>query len=469
MARIPLASISEISYLFGPQLGRRSPLARPLFWLLGKFNTKHTLSKIIRLSSLHEVNSGIVITGIGMIASVGQAREAVWDAVRAGKSNMRWLSGMPEIPDGLMIGAPCDLPQMRLGKLKVIELCERAADEAMIDAGLIPGAFNGDRFGCAISAHMGDSQYLIERDGRHDWIPPGKPPWLEQWLPNTSCVRIANEYGLFGPRLSHSTACASGLIDFISAVRAIQDDQCDLALAGSGEAITALFAAGFHRMKVLATHDDPQQACRPFDVDRCGFVMGEGAAMFVVERLSHALRRGARIYAEVLAHSVRADAHHVTGLDEESSSLAHVIDTTLKRAKLVPRDIRYINAHGTGTQVNDVTEARAIRRAMGFAANQVGVSSVKSVLGHLINAAGSVELAITALALRDGFAPPTMNLHRPDPECDLDCLPMTGRAQQFEHALKLSVAFGGHLAAVALRRWNDERTGFAYPTVARAA
>lgn len=382
---------------------------------------------------------------------------------------MRWLSGIHEIPDGLMIGATCDLDDVWPGKLKVIELCERAAEEAMIDAGLIPGAFNGDRFGCAISAHMGDCEYLLEQSNRQDWITQGKPPWIEQWLPNTSCVRIANRYGLFGPRLCHSTACASGLIDFISAVRAIQDDQCDIALAGSGEAISPLFAAGFHRMKVLATHDDPQQACRPFDVDRCGFVMGEGSAMFVIERLSHALRRGASIYAEVLAHTARADAHHVTGLDQDSDSLAYVIDTTLKQAKLVPRDISYINAHGTGTQLNDVTEARAIRRAMGFDVNRIGVSSVKSVLGHLINAAGSVELAITTLALRDGFAPPTMNLHRQDPECDLDCLPMFGREVQFEHALKLSVAFGGHLAAVALRRWNDEVSGFAYPALKRAA
>jgi 3-oxoacyl-(acyl-carrier-protein) synthase len=426
-------------------------------------------SKKFGLINHSEDNPRVVITGIGMLASVGNTREQVWQSVRAGRSKMRWLSGMNEIPDGLMIGATCDLPLLRPGKLKVIELCERAAEEAMVDAGLFPGAFNGDRFGCAISAHMGDLEFLLEQGNRQNWITQGKPPWFEQWLPNTSCIRIANRYGLFGPRLCHSTACASGLIDFISAVRAIQDDQCDIALAGSGEAISPLFAAGFHRMKVLATHDDPKQACRPFDLDRCGFVMGEGAAMFVVERLSHALRRGASIYAEILAHTARADAHHVTGLDQDSDSLAHVIDTTLKQAQLVPRDISYINAHGTGTQINDVTEARAIRRAMGFDVHRVGVSSVKSVLGHLINAAGSVELAITTLALRDGFAPPTMNLHRQDPECDLDCLPMFGREVQFEHALKLSVAFGGHLAAVALRRWNDEASGFAYPMLKRAA
>ena len=264
---------------------------------------------------------------------------------------------------------------------------------------------------------------------------------------------MANELGLYGPRLCHSTACASGMIDILSAVRAIRDNQCDLALAGSGEAIHPLFAAGFEKMRVLAHHADPKQACRPFDAARQGFVMGEGAAMFVLERLSHAQRRGAPIYAEVVAGKVMCDAHHVTGLDIESDVLSHLISATLKQSRLRPGDVGYINAHGTGTQMNDVMESRGIRKAMGAAADKLCVSSTKSMLGHLVNASGSVELAITALALRDGFAPPTLNLTTPDPECDLDYVPLVGRECKFDHALKLSVAFGGHIAAIALRRW----------------
>jgi 3-oxoacyl-(acyl-carrier-protein) synthase len=293
-------------------------------------------------------------------------------------------------------------------------------------------------------------------------------PWWEQWMPNTACSMVANRYGLYGPRLCHSVACASGLIDILAAVRSIRDGQCDIALAGSAEGIHPLFAAGFQQMKVLAYHDDPKQAARPFDSDRRGFVMGEGAAMFVIERLGHALARGATIYAEFAGGKMLAEAHHVTGLDEESEALGYLISATLKDANLLPEQIGYINAHGTGTQQNDLVETRGIRRALGRAADATCVSATKSMLGHLVNASGSVELAITTLALRDGFAPPTLNLTNPDPECNLDCIPLVGRRARVEYALKLSVAFGGHLAAVALRRWNDARTGFAYPSLTAA-
>jgi 3-oxoacyl-(acyl-carrier-protein) synthase len=272
---------------------------------------------------------------------------------------------------------------------------------------------------------------------------------------------VARDYDLRGPRLSNSTACASGTIAILKALRAIRDDQCDIALAGSSEAIHPLFAAGFYNMGVLADHADPTQACRPFDRARNGFVMGEGAAMFVLERLSHARARGAAIYAEVLGGRILNDARHVTSLDANSDVLAELIGGTLRTSGLVPRDIAYINAHGTGTQQNDLLESRAIRAAFGRAADSVCVSATKSMLGHLVNASGSVELAITALALRDGFAPPTLNLTQPDPECDIDCIPLVGRARPLEHALKLSIAFGGHLAAVVLRRWTaaDARQG----------
>ena len=245
------------------------------------------------------------------------------------------------------------------------------------------------------------------------------------------------------------------MIDLLAAVRSIQDNQCDIALAGAAEAIHPLFAAGFRKMKVLAFDEVPERACRPFDVNRRGFVMGEGAAMFVVERLSHARRRGARIYAELRGGTLMAEAHHVTGLDEESEGLARTITRTLKKADLKPADIDYINVHGTGTQQNDLVETLGIQKAFGAAASHTMVSATKSMLGHLVNASGVVELAITVLALRDGFAPPTLNLSDQDPRCNLDCVPQVGRAGRLEWALKLSVAFGGHLVAVAARRWDD--------------
>jgi 3-oxoacyl-(acyl-carrier-protein) synthase len=402
--------------------------------------------------NLH-VQDRIVITGVGMIASVGDDRESVWSAVRHGASGARSLVGVPAIPDHLLIGAAVDVEPNLPHALKVVLLCQRAADEALRDASLETIPTDRDRFGCAISGHMGDLRWL---EGSGDRI-----NWHEQWLPNSACHHVARRLGLDGPRICHSTACASGLIDILSAIRAIRDDQCDIALAGSGEAIHPLFAAGFYRMGVLARHEDPRQACRPFNLDRDGFIMGEGAAMFVVERLEHAVRRGAAIYAEVLAGAACADARHVTGLDAESDSLTHLIEETLRRARLSPSDIGYVNAHGTGTVQNDAMESRAIRRAFGPLADRVPVSSNKARLGHLVNAASSVEMAITTLALRDGFIPPTMNLTQPDPECDLDFVPLVGRKLEFEHALKHSVAFGGHMAAIALRRWNEpgsERT-----------
>lgn len=409
----------------------------------------------------------IVITGIGLIASVGLDREAVWRAVQRGDSGVERLVGLEGIADGKLIGAPVRLPHDGSGRLKVIGLLSRAAEEALGDAGADPGRLDAERFGCAISAHVGDTSGLAAVLGAGPAPPPRSVPYWHQWLPNTGCSYIATRWGLHGPRLCHSTACASGLVEVISAARCIRDGQCDIALAGSAEAINPLFAAGFSAMRVLATHDDPRQACRPFDARRNGFVMGEGAAMFVLERLGHAVERNARIYAEVAAGRMMSEAHHVTDIDLSNPVLAELITATLRTAGLAPDEIGYINAHGTGTQQNDAAEARAIRIALGRAADTIWVSSTKSMLGHLVSAAGSVELAITALALRDGFAPPTLNLTEPDPDCDLDCIPLVGRRRQMENALKVSAAFGGHLAAVVLRRWGDAGSGFDFP--ARAA
>jgi 3-oxoacyl-(acyl-carrier-protein) synthase len=379
------------------------------------------------------------------------------------------LTGVAGIPDGLMLGATVDVEGEVPGQLKNIPLCRQTAAEALADARVHLAELDRDRFGCSIGAHMGDSDYVTERLGRFDLMPVGKQAWWRQLLPNTSCYMVANDYGLGGPRLSNSTACASGTIAILKAIRAIQDGQCDIALAGSSEAIHPLFAAGFYNMRVLAKHDEPARACRPFDVNRNGFVMGEGAAMLVLERLDRARQRGARIYAEALGGRTLTDARHMTNLDADSDALEHLIRTTMRSAGVVPRDIAYINAHGTGTQQNDLLESRGIRASFGRWADSVCVSSNKAMLGHLVNASGSVELAITALALRDGFAPPTLNLTDPDPECDLDCIPLVGRERPLEHALKLSIAFGGHLAAVILRRWTGAEARAAKPLYRRAA
>lgn len=400
----------------------------------------------------------IVITGIGMITSVGNDRESTWHAVCQGQSSIRRVNGLPSLPDGMILGAMVDQELDFPGQLGNIPLARRAAQEALDDAGIDLMRVGRERFGCSISGHMGDTAFVNQQCGRADILPDPNVAWWEQWLPNSACCHVAKHFGLLGPRTSHSVACASGLVDAWSAVRNIQDGQCDIALTGSANVIDSLFASGFHKMRVLADHADPRQACRPFDAERTGFVMGEGAAMFVIERLSHAMARGANIYAEITAARMLAEAHHVTGLEESSASLSYLISNTLRQARLRPANLGYINAHGTGTKQNDVVESRGIRHALGKAADSVCVSSTKSMLGHLVCAAGSVELAITALALRDGYFPPTINLTSPDPECDLDYLPLVGRRGGYEHALKISIAFGGHLVAFALRRWEDAQS-----------
>jgi 3-oxoacyl-(acyl-carrier-protein) synthase len=402
----------------------------------------------------------IVVTGIGMITSLGPDRETCWREVKRGASGVRPIIGLPGIPDGEMIAAMVDLGPEHTGVLKILPMCLRTAGEALQDAGIVWPRFDATRFGCSINAHMGDTRWLHQkyRDGAAQSDDSHEhPAWLEYWLPNSTCAHVARRFGLMGPRAAHSTACASSLISILAGVRMMQDDQCDL------------FAAGFRQMRVLAEANPPQSACRPFDRGRSGFVMGEGAAMLVLEKASHAIRRGARVYAEIVSGHILAEAHHVTGLDTGSEALAHLITETLRKGGLVPTDIGYINAHGTGTEQNDLAEMRAIRQVFDAHCSQLCVSGSKSMLGHMINAAGAVELAITLLAIRDGMAPPTINLHDPDPECCFDCVPHVAKPHRFQHALKLSVAFGGHLVAVALRRWNEADSGFAYPEVARAA
>lgn len=409
----------------------------------------------------------VVITGIGLVTANSFGREAVWQATRTGVSGIQAVSESDfPFPHPLKLAAPVSIAGQYPHQLKVKRLARFAAEEAIFDANLDFDAIDRDRFGCAISGHIGDITWW------HKAVAPG--PELgnrsfdsEQWLPNSSCWDLASHYGLNGPRFSHSTACASGLIDVLSAVRSIHDDQADIALVGSSEAIDPIFAAGFNRMKVLANAGSPNDSCLPFDERRHGFVMGEGAGMFVIERLSHANARGAKIYAEIAAGKMMADAHHVTSLDIDSDALVRLISDTLRRADLDASDVGYVNAHGTGTEQNDLIESRGIRRAFKSAADDVCVSSLKSMLGHLVNASGSVELALTVLGMRDGYAPPTLNLQNQDPRCDLDFVPSRARANRFQHAMKLSLAFGGHLVAAIVRRWNDVESGFAYPVEER--
>ena len=400
-----------------------------------------------------------MLTGIGIIASNGSDRETVWENVRLGKPQVRWLKNQRGLPDNWLFGAEVPMGDLR-GQAKMIPLCHTAAKEAVEDAAIDFSDIDLERFGSSLCAHMGDTRNLPLKHAMDPFVE--EYPWWQQWLPNTTCSSVSRAFGLGGPRTSYSTACASSLVCVQSAIRMLRDDQADIVMAGGADTIDPLFAAGFRRMGVLATHEDPNQACRPFDVQRNGFVMGEGGAVLILEKLSHALARNAKIYAEIRGYHALAQAHHVTGLDTEPGTLVHLIRETIRKSEMKLDEVGYINAHGTGTEMNDRAELIGIRTAMGDAADQLCVSSTKSAVGHLVNAAGGIELAFTALALRDGYAPPTTNLSEPDPVCTVNCLPHLGRRSSLQHAIKVAVAFGGHLVSVALSRWND-------PATARAA
>ena len=305
----------------------------------------------------------VVITGIGLVTANGFGREAVWQAVQNGVSGIRRVESGSNLPAPLKLAAAVEIRPEFPGQLKTIRLARLAAEEALYDSGIDISNVDAGRFGCAVSGHFGDIGFWT--DQQQPQPTKSRPFDDEQWLPNSACWQIAHRYGLEGPRFCHSTACASGLIGLLTAARAVRDGQCDIAIAGSAEAIDPLFAAGFASMRVLAKGDDPAAGCLPFDLRRKGFVMGEGAGMFIIERLSHALARGATIYAEFVAGKVLADAHHVTSLDVDSQALHRLIGDTLKRSELEAKDVTYINAHGTGTIQNDTLENRGIRQAFG--------------------------------------------------------------------------------------------------------
>ncbi|MBL9164695.1 MAG: beta-ketoacyl-[acyl-carrier-protein] synthase family protein [Planctomycetaceae bacterium] len=395
----------------------------------------------------------VVITGIGMVTAVGHDRESTWRAVKAGHNGVRKLCGMPGIPDGLLLGATVEgVPRDRFGD-RNFPIAMAAAREALADSRLDLRRCDRSRIASSYGTCGGPTPWMAEEYARREGTTQIKP-WWENLLYSAVPTRVANRLGIFGPRLVNSTACATGAIATINGMRAILDGQADIAFVGSAQTLHPILSAGFYNMRVLANADDPAAACRPFDANRTGFVMGEGAATLVLERLSSARARGASIYAEILGGALLSDSTHVTDLSADSRPLTHLLDRTLRQSNLVPSDVAYINAHGTGTKQNDAMETRGIRAAFGAAANRLCVSTIKANLGHLVNAAGAVELAITAMALRDGFAPPTVNLTHPDPDCDLDCVPLVGRRRALEHAVKISIAFGGHLAAIALRRWS---------------
>ncbi len=397
----------------------------------------------------------MVITGVGLVTSLGPDRPATWAALCRGESGVAGL----ELPgfDRPVFGYPVSRRLGDRGLDPALGLLARAADEAMGDAGrpdLGPG-FDPDRGFALIGLSKGAIRALAAHHLRVRAAPGGRWPgdWVGAW-PGAGSGLVAGRFGLRGGALGPVAACASGLVAALQGVDLIRRGAADLAVVGASDAsIEPLVIAAFRRMRALAEPvGDPARAVRPWDRDRNGFLVGEGAAVLVLERLASARSRGATPYAEILGGAIGSDAFHETALDPDPIGLARLIGRALGDAGVDPSEVDAAHVHGTATPSNDPLECRALRLALGEQADRVACSASKAQVGHLLGASGAAELAFAALGVRDGLAPPTINLDRPDPACDLDTPRLVARSTPIGVALKLSLGFGGHLAVAVLGR-----------------
>ena len=407
----------------------------------------------------------VAVTGIGLITPVAIGTEETWQGLLAGKSGIRPIthfdhSGFATHFAGEVKGFdPTRWITSREARTidPFIQYALAAATLAVDDSGIkIEGEF-AERVGCFVGAGLGGvtsieaaCKTLAEKGPRYGISPFFVPMIIVNLAPGQISIR----FGAKGPNLSQVSACSTGAHAIGDAFRVIQRGDADAMICGGTDAtVTPLGVGGFNSMRALSTRNDaPEQASRPFDRDRDGFVIAEGAGIIVLEELEHARRRGARLYAEVTGYGANADAHHITAPAPEGEGAQRCMKLALKDAGLQPAQIGYINAHGTSTKMNDANETIAIKKVFGDAARKVMVSSTKSMTGHMLGAAGGVETAICALALLRGVVPPTINYTTPDPECDLDYVPNTAREVRVQHVLTNSFGFGGTNACLVLSR-----------------
>jgi 3-oxoacyl-[acyl-carrier-protein] synthase II len=332
-----------------------------------------------------------------------------------------------------------------------------AAGQAIDDAGLKAYAeLDPSRVGVLVGAGIGGVTTLLDQ---HKALlakgPRGISPFfVPAIISSVPGAWVAMKHGFKGPNFSVTSACATGNHAIGEAAGMIRRGAADVVVCGSAEAsIVTMSIGGFNAMRALSTaNDDPPGACRPFDMNRCGFVMGEGAGILILESQEHAHRRGARIYAEMAGYGATSDAYHLVAPDPDGNGAVGAMELALQDAGISPREVDYINAHGTGTELNDPIETRAIKRAFGDAAYRVAISSTKAVTGHLLGAASAIEAVITLMAMQHNVLPPTINLTSPDPECDLDYVPLTARPAGIRVAMSNGFGFGGHNASIVFRK-----------------
>jgi 3-oxoacyl-[acyl-carrier-protein] synthase II len=413
-------------------------------------------------------NSGrrVVVTGIGLVTPLGVGTRKTWDALLRGESGIGPITRFDAARfETRIAGEVRDFdPLLFVDKKEVrkmdlfIQYALAAAALAVEDSGADPAALAGDRTGVCVGSGIGGIGSLEETHKILLEKGPGRvsPYFLVQIIINEAVDQISIRYKAGGPNTSPVTACSTGTHAVGESFRMIARGDADVMFTGGAEApITPLSLAGFNAIKALSTgNEEPQKASRPFDAKRDGFVMGEGAGIVLLEELGHALARGARIYAEVVGYGATGDAYHVTAPAPDGEGARRAMVLTLQDAGVGPEAVGYINAHGTSTPFNDRTETLAIKNAFGEHARRIGVSSTKSMTGHLLGAAGGVEVGITALCLKEGVMTPTINYEFPDPECDLDYVPNAARPAELVFGLTNSFGFGGTNASLLLRRFD---------------
>jgi len=410
----------------------------------------------------------VVVTGVGLISSVGIGTETTWAALLAGQSGIGPIShfdasefsariaGEVRGFDPLQFLEKKDVKKMDVFIQFAMAASQFAVDDARLD---VAGSGIGDRAGVYIGSGIGGFA-TIERE--HKQLLGGGPRRISPFFIPASIINLAAgqvsiRFGARGPNLAACTACTASTHAVGEAFEIIRRDDADVMIAGGSEAaITPLSVGGFAAMRALSTrNDEPTQASRPFDKDRDGFVIGEGSGMLVLEELGGAVARGAPIYAEIVGYGLSSDAYHLTGQPEDGNGAVRSMQMALRKAGLKPEDVDYINAHGTSTPINDPTETLAVKRCFGDHATTLVMSSTKSMTGHLLGGAGGLEAGITALAVRDQIAPPTINLDAPDSLCDLDYCANAKRPMRIRYALSNSFGFGGTNGTLVLKQYEE--------------
>jgi len=406
----------------------------------------------------------VVVTGIGMVSPLGVGNEPTWNGLVEGRSGIGRITKFDPSAFTCQIAGEVRGfdPEQWMEKKEVkksdtfIHYAMAAAEMAVKDASLDFPNCNGERFGVIVGSGIGGLPLIEEMHSKMLERGPSRisPFFIPGLIVNLAAGQISIRYGCQGPSSAPATACATGAHAIGDAFKVIQRDDADIMFAGGSEAVICRLAVGgFGAMRALSLrNDEPERASRPWDLNRDGFVIGEGAGILVLEEIEHAKNRGATIYCEITGYGMSSDAHHITSPAEDGGGMIRVMKSALKDAQLNPSDVDYINAHGTSTSVGDMTETLAIKGVFGADAYKVAISSTKSMTGHLLGAAGGLEAAVAAMTIKTNVIPPTINYETPDPACDLDYVPNTAREQKLTHVMSNSFGFGGTNATLIFSR-----------------